>query len=344
MVRTNVAVALAVACLVAATPASAQQSVEDFYRGKTLRFLVGYGPGTGYDVYMRVVQRHLGKHVPGKPNVVPENMPGAGGLVMANYLYNVAPRDGTAIGLPSRNLATDQLFGVEAVKFDALKFGWIGSVSSDTPTCLGWRASGVNTLDDVMKREVKIGGNGPQTDSAFMPRFLNQLAGTRFKVFNGYPDSAAVGFAMEQGEVDGYCGFTYGSVRSARPTWLEKNLVSVVAQMAPEKHPDLSAVPNLLDHMKDDESRQAFLLVFGLGKMGRPIAAAPGVPADRFEALRAAFSATLKDPEFLADLKKSNIDFDGPSDGATVEALVRRLHATPKKTVDFVTELRNRFD
>ena len=338
------AIALACVSSCAAVGASCAQSVEEFYRGKTLRFLVGYGPGTGYDVYMRVVQRHLGQHIPGKPNVVPENMPGAGGLVMANYLYNVAPRDGTAIGLPSRNLATDPMFGVDAVKFDALKFGWIGSVSSDVPTCLGWRASGVNTLEDVMKREVKIGGNGPQTDSAFMPRFLNQLMGTKFKVFNGYPDSAAVGFAMEQGEVDGYCGFTYGSVRSARPTWLETNLVSVVAQMAPAKHTDLPNVPNLLDYMKDEESRQGFLLVFGLGKMGRPIAAPPGVPADRFQALRKAFDETLKDPEFVADIKKSNIDFDGPSDGAAVEALVRGFYATPKTIVDRVTEMRNRMD
>ena len=333
-------IALSVAPL---APASAQ-SVESFYKGKTLRFLVGYGPGTGYDVYMRVVQRHIGRHIPGKPNVVPENMPGAGGLVMANYLYNVAPRDGTAIGLPSRNLVTDPLYGNDAAKYDALKFGWIGSVATDVPTCLGWRASGVNSLEDAMKRETKIGGNGPQTDSAFMPRFLNLTMGTKFKVYNGYPDSAAVGFAMEQGEVDGYCGFTYGSVRSARPTWLEKNLVSIVMQMAPAKHPDLAATPNALDFMKDEDTRQAFLLVFGLGKMGRPIATPPGVPAERFQALRTAFDATLKDAEFLADIKRSNIDFDGPSDGANVEAMVKQLYVTPKKVVDYVTELRNRLD
>ena len=336
--------AILISLLVASTTPAAAQSVEDFYKGKTLRFLVGYGPGTGYDVYMRVVQRHIGRHIPGKPNVVPENMPGAGGLVMTNYLYNVAPRDGTAIGLPSRNLVTDPLHGNDAAKFDALKFGWIGSVSSDVSTCLSWRASGVTTLDDVMKREVKIGGNGPQTDSAIMPRVLNQLIGAKFKTFNGYPDSAAVGFAMEQGEVDGYCGFTYGSVRSARPVWLEKNLVSIVAQMAPAKHPDLPNVPNVLDLLKDDASRQAFLLVFGLGKMGRPVTAPPGVPQDRLQALRAAFAATMIDPEFLADIKKSNIDFDGPSDAAAIETLIRGFYATPKNVVDRVTQIRNRVD
>jgi tripartite-type tricarboxylate transporter receptor subunit TctC len=324
--------------------AARAQSVEQFYKGKTIRFLVGYGPGTGYDVYMRVVQRHIGKHIPGNPNVVPENMPGAGGLVMANYLYNVAPRDGTAIGMPSRNLVTDPLHGNDAAKFDALKFLWVGSVATDVPTCLGWRAAGVVTLEDVRKREIKIGGNGPQTDSALMPRFLNATMGARFKVFNGYPDSGAVGLAMEQGEVEGYCGFTYGSVRSSRPQWLEKNLVSVVMQMAPAKHPDLPNVPNALDEMKSDQDRAAFLLVFGLGKMGRPIASPPGVPAERLAALRVAFEATLKDPEFLADIKKNNIDFDGPSDGASIEAMVKQLYATPKAVVDRVTELRNQVD
>ncbi len=336
------ALALA-ACLALCAPAAAQ-SVEDFYKGKTIRFLAGYGAGTGYDVYMRVVQRHIGQHIPGKPTVVPENMPGAGGLVMTNYLYNVAARDGTVIGLPSRNLVTDPLHGNDAAKFDALKFNWIGSVSSDVSTCLGWRASGVNTLQDAMSREIKLGGNGPQTDSAIMPRVLNALIGTKFKTFNGYPDSAAVGMAMEQGEVEGYCGFTLGSVRSARPVWLEKNLVSILMQMAPTNHPDLKDVPNPLDMLKDEGSRQAYLLVFGAGAMGRPIAAPPGVPAERVAALRKAFQDTLRDPEFLEDVKASRIDVDGPTDGAAVEALIRQLYATPKAVVDRVTELRNRSD
>ncbi len=335
----------ALVCALLLAPAAARaQSVEEFYRGKNLRFLVGYGPGTGYDVYMRVVQRHIGRHIPGKPNVVPENMPGAGGLVMTNYLYNVAPRDGTAIGLPSRNLVTDPLHGNDAAKFEALKFGWIGSVSSDVSTCLGWRASGVNTLQDALTREIKIGGNGPQTDSAIAPRMINHLIGTKFKVYNGYPDSAAVGIAMEQNEVEGYCGFTFGSVRSARPVWLEKNLISVIAQMAPEKHPDLPDVPNIYDLLKDEESRQAFMLVFGLGKMGRPVTAPPGVPADRLQALRTAFAETMKDPEFLADIRKSNIDFDGPSGAEPIEKLIAQLYAMPKKVVDRVTDLRNRMD
>lgn len=319
-------------------------TIEDFYRGKTIRFLTGYGPGTGYDVYMRVVQRHIGAHIPGKPNVVPENMPGAGGLVMTNYLYNVPPRDGTVIGLPSRNLVTDPLLGNAAARFDALKFGWIGSVSTDTSTCLGWRKAGVNTFDDAMKREIKIGGNGPQTDSAVMPRLLNILIGTKFRVFNGYPDSGAVGIAMEQGEVDGYCGFTLGSVRSSRPQWLDQNLVSVIAQMGPEKHPDLASTPNALDLVKTEADRQAFLLVFGLGKMGRPVATPPGVPADRIAALRKAFDETMRDPEFLDDVKASRIDVDGPSDGAAVEALIRQLYATPKAVVDRVSEIRDRAD
>lgn len=326
-----------------ATTASAQ-SVDEFYRGKSIRFLVGYGVGTGYDVYMRVVQRHIGDHIPGHPAVVPENMPGAGGLVMTNYLYNVAPRDGTAIGLPSRNLMTEPLHGNDQAKYDAVKFGWIGSVSSDVATCLGWRAAGVNTLQDALSRQVKIGGNGPVTDSAIMPRILNALIGTKFKIYNGYPDSGAVGIAMEQGEVEGYCGFTLGSVRSARPEWLTRNLVAVLAQMGPDNHPDLRGVPNPIDMLPDEASRQAYLLVFGAGKMGRPIAAPPGVPADRVKALRDAFDETLKDPAFLNDIRTSNIDFDGPSNAAAVEKIIADLYATPKDVVARVTEIRNRID
>ena len=214
MSRLVVAAAL---CVAIAAPARAQNSVADFYRGKTLDVYIGLSAGGAYDIYARMLARHIGKHIPGRPTVVPENMPGAGGLIMANYLYNVAPRDGTAIGLPSRNLMTDPLHGNEAAKFDALKFHWLGSVSSDVSTCLTWRKSGVLSLKDALAREVKLGGNGPQTDSAIMPRVLNALIGTKFKTYNGYPDSGAVGLAMEQGEVDGYCGFTLGSVRSSRP-------------------------------------------------------------------------------------------------------------------------------
>ena len=327
----------------AGAPAQAQ-SVEEFYRGKTIRFLAGYGAGTGYDVYMRVVQRHIGSHIPGNPNVLPENMPGAGGLVMTNYLYNVAARDGTVIGLPSRNLVVEPLHGNDAAKYDAKKFNWIGSVSSDVATCLGWRTSGVVTLADAMTREVKIGANGPQTDSAIMPRVLNALIGTKFKIFNGYPDSGAVGLAMEQKEVDGYCGFTLGSVRSARPAWLEKNLVAILAQMGPDKHPDIKDVPNPLDMLKDEEARQAYLLVFGAGKMGRPIAAPPGVPVDRIAALRKAFLETLADPEFVADVKASRIDVDQPTDGVFIEKLINQLYATPRPVVDRVTAIRNQID
>ena len=342
MARRSLICALAVLALCAA-PAAAQ-SVEDFYRGKSIRFLVGYGAGTGYDVYMRVVQRHIGAHIPGKPNIIPENMPGAGGLVMTNYLYNVAPRDGTAIGMPSRDLVTEPLYGNKEARYDAQKFGWIGSVSADVATCLGWRASGFNTLDDVLKREIRIGANGPQTGSGIMPRVLNALAGTKFKIYNGYPDTAAVGLAMEQGEVDGYCGFTLGSVRSARPQWLENKLVSIVAQMGTDKHPDLPDVPNPLDLLKDDASRQAYLLTFGAGKMGRPIAAPPGVPAERLKALRDAFDAVLKDPEFLDDIRKSKIDFDGPISGVEIEKLIAGFYATPKDVVDRVATIKNALD
>jgi hypothetical protein len=195
-----------------------------------------------------------------------------------------------------------------------------------------------------MTREIKIGANGPQTASAIMPRMLNALINTKFRIYNGYADSGAVGLAMEQGEVEGYCGFTLGSVRSARPQWLEKKLVAVVTQMGTSKHPDLPDVPNPLDLIKDEPSRQAYLLTFGAGKMGRPIAAPPGVPAERLQALRDAFQATLKDPEFLDDIRKSKIDFDGPTDGAAIAELITSFYATPKDVVDRVSKIKDGYD
>jgi tripartite-type tricarboxylate transporter receptor subunit TctC len=338
------AVSTALAALVSGAMPAAAQTAADFYRGRQMRFLTGYGPGTGYDLYMRIVQRHIGQHIPGNPNVLPENMPGAGGLVMTNYLYNIAARDGSTIGLPSRNLLTDPLYGNDLAKFDALKFNWIGSISSDVATCLGWRAAGATSAQVAQTREIKIGGNGPLTDSAIMPRVMNALIGTKFKIFNGYTDSGAVGLAMEQGEVEGYCGFTLASVRSSKPQWLTKNQVAIMFQMGPEKHRDLPDVPNVLDMAKDETSRQALMLVFGAGKMGRPVAAPPGVPADRVAVLRKAFDETMQDPQFLTEAKKLNIDIDGPSDGAAVEALLKQLYATQKEVVDRVTELRNRQD
>jgi tripartite-type tricarboxylate transporter receptor subunit TctC len=321
--------------LVAASPCPAQSpsSVEGFYKDKRVRMLVGYGVGTGNDLYMRLLARHIGKHIPGRPTILPENMPGAGSIVMMNYLYNVAPRDGTAIGVPSRNLAVEPLLGNDQARYDALKFTWLGSMSRDVSTCITWHASGIKTVEDATRREVPVGATGAPADSNIFPKLLNAVLGTRFKTVLGYPDSAAVGIAMERREVDGYCSFTWSAIKSARPQWVAEKQINVVLQLSLSKHPELSNVPLIMDLAKDEASRQTFALAFGTQKMGRPAAAPPGVPSDRADALRQAFGTTIADPEFLEDAKRSSLEVDGPISGIEVDAILRQLYATPKDVI-----------
>jgi tripartite-type tricarboxylate transporter receptor subunit TctC len=313
--------------------AQAPSSVEGFYKDKKVRMLVGYGVATGNDLYMRLLARHIGKHIPGRPMIVPENMPGAGSMVMMNYLYNVAPRDGTAIGVPSRNLAVEPLLGNEQARYDALKFTWLGSMSRDVSTCITWHRSGIKTVEDATRREVPVGATGAPADSNIFPKLLNAVLGTKFKSVLGYPDSAAVGIAMERREIDGYCSFTWSAIKSARPQWVAENLINVVLQLSLSKHPELSDVPLVMDFARDEASRQIFALAFGTQKMGRPMAAPPGVPIDRGEALRKAFDATITDPEFLEDARRSVLEVEGPISGEEVDAILKRIYATPKDLV-----------
>ena len=223
-------------------PAGAQ-SVEEFYHGKTVSMLTGYGPGTGNDIYMRVLARHLGAHIPGKPLIVPENMPGAASLTMINYLYNAAARDGSVLGMPSRNLLVEPLYGNSLAKFDARKFTWIGSMSRDTALCFTWHTSAITTLDQAKTRKVLVGSTGTASPSTLFPRLLNKLFGTQLVPLIGYPDSGAIGLAMERGEVQGYCSFTLAATRSAHPDWLSQKKINILAQLTLTPSPDLEGVP-----------------------------------------------------------------------------------------------------
>jgi tripartite-type tricarboxylate transporter receptor subunit TctC len=334
---THALAALSLASLVTlASPA--QADVADFYRGKNLRILVGYGTGAGYDVYARLLGRHIAKHLPGQPGIVIQNMPGAASLTMANYMYNVAPRDGTAIGLPARGLFIEPLFGNENAKFDAKKFTWIGSMSRDVATCFTWHTSGIATVQDATKREVLVGSSGVNGSSHQFPLIVNALIGTKFKPLLGYVDSAGVGLAMERGELEGYCSFTWGSIKSARPRWIEQKQINILLQLTTQKHPDLAHVPLVMDLAKDEAARQAFALVFADQEMGRPVVAPPDVPAERVAALRQAFDATMKDKDFLADASRTAIDID-PIDGTAVEQVLARIYATPKAVIERVKDI-----
>lgn len=330
----NAALAVLYATLVH-SPANAQ-SVEDFYKGKTIRMLVGYGPGTGNDIYMRVLAHHLGAHIPGKPLVVPENMPGAASLTMINYLYNVAPHDGSVIGMPSRNLLVEPLYGNSLAKFDARNFTWLGSMSRDTALCFTWHTSGITTLDEAKTRKVLVASTGTASPSTLFPLLLNKLFGTRFEPLVGYPDSGAIGLAMERGEVEGYCSFTLAATRSAHPDWLSEKKINILAQLTLHPSPDLTDAPAIMDFAKEETTRQTLTFAFGDQEIGRPLAGPPDVPGDRVKALRKAFDETIKDPDYLADAKQASVDLDGPLDGDAVAKVVAQLYATPPGVVDVV--------
>jgi tripartite-type tricarboxylate transporter receptor subunit TctC len=303
--------------------------------------LVGYGVGTGNDLYMRLLARHIGKHIPGKPMIVPENMPGAGSMVMMNYLYNAAARDGTVIGVPSRNLAVEPLTGNVQARYDAQKFTWLGSMSRDVSVCISWHKSGIKTVEDARRGEVPVGATGAPADSNVFPKLLNAAIGTRFRTVLGYPDSAAVGIAMERREVDGYCSLTWSALKSARPQWIAEKQINVLLQLALSKHPELPDVPLVMDLAKDDAALQMFALAFGTQKMGRPAAAPPGLPIDRAGALREAFAATMTDQEFHEDARRSALDIDGPISGTEVDHILRQIYATPKEVVARFEAIRN---
>jgi tripartite-type tricarboxylate transporter receptor subunit TctC len=331
----GLALALVVAFAAATTAFAAEADVAEFYRGKNLRILVGYGPGTGYDVYARLLGRHIARHIPGQPGVVIQNMPGAASLTMANHLYNVAPRDGSAIGMPARWVFADALYGNGNARFDPRKFAFVGSMNREVGTCFTWHTSSIATIEDAMKRQVLVGATGATGTSFQFPVLLNALIGTKFKPVLGYPDSAAVGIAMERGELEGYCSFTWGSIKSARPRRIEQKLIRILLQLTTVRHPELAQVPLVMDFAHEEAVRQAFALVFADQEIARPVVAPPDVPAERVAALRQAFDATMKDKEFIADAARSTIEID-PIDGKAAEGVLARIYATPRAIVDRV--------
>jgi tripartite-type tricarboxylate transporter receptor subunit TctC len=326
-----------------AFPAAALAADEtSFYKDKTISMVVGYGPGTGNDLFMRAVQRHIGQHLPGQPQVIPVNMPGAASLTMLNYIANAAPRDGTVIGMPSRSLVTEPLLGNEQARFDGTKLSWIGSATKDVSVCMTWSKSDIRSLDDAKKRDVLLGATGYAADSNMFPLLINEAAGTRLKPLLGYADSGAVGIAMEQGELDGYCGFTVSAIKSAHPQWLEQKQINIIIQISPTGHPDLKGVPLIFDFVKNDAQRATFDFAFAPQEMGRPVVAPPDIPADRLAALRKAFDDTMKDPEFLADAKRSGLEILEPMSGEAVAQLVAKLYATPAAAIQHFRDLRDR--
>jgi tripartite-type tricarboxylate transporter receptor subunit TctC len=324
------------AALLAASPSQAT-GVPSFYDGKTVNMYIGYSAGGGYDVYARLVARHMARHIPGATDVVPNNMPGAGSLRMTNWLFNAAPKDGTAFGAPGRGVAFEPLLG-DAAQYDSTRFNWIGSANNEVSVCVAWHTTGIKTLDDARQRELIVGGTGGAADTDQFPKVLNAVFGTKMRLVAGYPGGNDINMAMERGEVQGRCGWSWSSVKSTRANWLKDNQINILVQLSMKKHPDIPNVPLVLDLAKTKEETQMLRLVFARQAMGRPFMAPPDVPADRVKILRAAFMATMKDKEFLAEAAKGQIEID-PVSGEEVQNIMREAYATPADLVKRVAAI-----
>ncbi len=330
MARAVAALALVLAgtnSILGLRPARAD-SVADFYKGRTVEVYVGYSTGGGYDIYARMLVRHLGRFIPGNPTLVAKNMEGAGSLRLANWLANAAPRDGTAFGTIGRGTAFDPVLGQPGAQFKGPDLSWIGSMNHEVSICAAWHDAGIDTFEDLKTKTLLIGGVSANDDTVQFAKVLNYVLGTKLKIVSGYPGGNDVVLAMERGEVKGRCGWSWSSVLTARPTWLKERKIKVLVQLALTKHPDLPDVPLITDLATNQSQRQMLRLIFARQVMGRPFVAPPGMPADRLAALRKAFMQTLADKDFLADAAKARLEIAGVS-GEEVEKLVKELYATP---------------
>jgi len=310
-------------------PACAQSPAE-FYKGRNVELYVGYSVGGGYDLYARMLARHMSKYIPGNPTVVPKNMEGAGSLRLANWLYNVGPKDGTVFGIIGRGTGFDPLLGNKSAQFDATKFNWIGSANNEVSICVAWHTAGVQKFAELLTKELVVGGTSVSADTDQFPKIANGVLGTKFRIVTGYPGGNEIGLAMERGEVQGRCGWSWSSVKSTHQQWLQEKKFTILVQLALSKHPDLPDVPLIIDLAKTDEERQLLKLIFARQVMGRPFLAPPGVPADRVAALRKAFMDTLTDKDFLAEAEKAQLEVN-PVPGDKIQDLVKEVHQTPKE-------------
>jgi tripartite-type tricarboxylate transporter receptor subunit TctC len=263
------------ALLVLAASARAQDAVADFYRGKQVAIMVGFGPGGSASLYSQALTRHMGRHLPGSPSFVVQHMPGAGGLVVANTIYNTAPRDGLAFAITGRTMAIEPLLGGANTKFDARRFGWLGTANVEYTTCLAWHTASVKTLADLMRKELIVGGTGADATEVAWPKAANKLVSTRIKIVTGYQSSTDMNLAMERGELEGNCGLGWTFVKLRKPEWLRENKVNILFQMGLRKHPDLPDVPLISDHARTSDDRKVFEFLFAPQEMGRPFFAPP---------------------------------------------------------------------
>lgn len=338
MIATLAKALSAAVCFALGTQVASAQSVADFYKGKTIQIVVGFGVGGGYDLYARALSRYLGKHLPGHPNVVVQNMEGAGSVRAANFVYAGSPQDGTVIAAVNQNMPMYQLLGGAGAKFEAAGMQWLGSMTNSNGLVYTWHSSGIKTLDDAKQKEVPMGAVGAASDSVIFPNLINEMVGTRFKPISGYAGSAQIHLAMERGEVMGRGGNSWASVQTANMSWIKENKINILVQVGFEKEPDLPQVPLLLDLVKDEDRKGVIRVVSLPTALGYGHWVAPGVPKDRVAALRAAYAAVMKDPEFLNETEKTGMVVRAQA-GETLDGLVRQVTTAPKAVLDRTAQI-----
>jgi len=317
-------------------PAAAEP---DFYSGKSIQVLIGFSAGGGYDIYARTLARHMGRHIPGNPRLLPQNMPGAGSLKAANYLYNVAPKDGTAIAAFAPGVVVEPLLGRgEGAQFEAPKFVWLGSISREVSVCAFIKSAGIRTWQDMQTKKYVIGASGAGAESDVFANVLRKLFDLPLRIVTGYPGGSEIILAMERREVDGRCGWSWTSLLSRSKALLDGNKIDLALQIGLQKEKALRDVPLIMDLTDDARKKAALRLIVSRQSMARPFAAPPGTPADRARMLRTAFEATVNDPEFRNEARSLNLDIE-PVGGAEVEALLAEVYSSPPEVVKLASEL-----
>jgi tripartite-type tricarboxylate transporter receptor subunit TctC len=336
-----IAVAAAIGMTVMGPASALSQSADKFYEGKTVRIIVALGSGGDYDSYARIAGRYLGKYIPGHPTIVVQNMPGAGGLLAANHIANVAPKDGTVIGALHANTTLAQVTAAPNVEYDVRKFAWIGRTSSGGLNVHHTFAkSGVASFNDLLKREVVVGGGGPTSDSIVIPTAVNQMMGTKLKILGGYAGTAETTLALERGEID-MAMQNWEFLRRNNADWLRDKKINLIVQYAEQRHPELPDVPTIMELSKTDEQRQVWSIFLMSGEIGYSLAMAAGVPADRVAVVRKAFLDMAKDPDLKAEAAKMNLPIE-PVGGEALAKTIESVFKLEPAAIDKAKQLLKR--
>ena len=337
IVRNATAVIVAALIFSGGARSAQAQSVEDFYKGRQVNLICYSAAGSAYDVYARLLTRHLGKHIPGNPTFIVQYMVGAGGLKAIEYLYRIAPKDGSVFGTVGRGLPFEPFLGKNEIKYDPLKFTWLGSMNREATLAMSWHTSKIKTYEDLTKNELLVPGTGAGADSEIITRAFNNLAGTKFKIISGYKNTTEAALAMERGEIDGLAYWSWSAIAAIHPDWVKEKKVNLLFHTGTAPIPEIPDVPLIRNLVKDAANKQALEFLLAREILGRPFLAPPDLPPERAAALREGFAATLRDPEFKQDAEKAKLDFDLVT-AEEVDGVLKAAANAPSDVIDRVKQ------